>query len=138
MKDVLKAIAVANSWGFTYARSDFHNLYDAVPDGGVLMFLDPLTSSEILGARGNTEAIRWSGSFLLSMSSNIDELDYEERYTKYIGPVTAGAYKAFKAALKCERNYLVISLGTTEVINSQDFNVDGLAVSFIIEEQVNE
>lgn len=138
MKDKLKAIATANSWGFTYGRSDFYNLYDGVPDGSVLMFLDPLSSSDILGERGNTEAISWSGKFLLSMSSNIDEIDYEERYTKYIGPITAGAFKAFKAALRCERDYVIKSITSTEVINSGDFNVDGLAVSFIIEQQINE
>lgn len=134
MKDLIKNIAEANGWGFTYGRADFHNLYDGYDDGGIILFLDPLSSDEQIGERGNTEAVNWSGSLLLCMSSNLNEQDYETRYETYIGPLTSGAWDTLKMALRCEANYSLISARTTEVINSMDFNVDGLSVSFVIRE----
>lgn len=138
MKDVIKSIAEANGWEFVYGRSDFHNLYDGLDNGAIVLFLDPLQSSDQLGERGNTEAVNWSGSFLLCMDSDIDEGGYEDRYDKYIGPITGGAEKIFKNAIKCMPDYTITSWRATEIINSMDFNADGRSITFIIEQLINE
>lgn len=134
MKSILKQFAEANDIKFIYARADFQNLYDGVHDNGVIMFLDPLQSSENLGPRGNTESVDWSGSFLLSVSSDIDSEDYETRYEQTIKPIVDGKYSDFKQFFKCRPEISIESLKTTEVINSLDFNVDGLSVNFVIRE----
>lgn len=138
MKNVFKTIAESNGWAFRYGRSDFNNLYDEIDDGTVVMFLDPLTSNEVLGERGNTESINWSGSFLLCMDSSINEGDYETRYDKYIDPLTRGAVEQFKNDVRCLSDFTITSFRTTEIINSFDFNVDGKSVAFTIEQLINE
>lgn len=136
MKDFFEALAATNGWAFDYARADFHNLYDGVADDTVLLMLDPLTSNEALGERGDTQSINWQGTLLLCLNSSIDEIDYNERYKKYIQPLTAGAYQTLKAALKCSNTFTLISAQTTEIINTLDLNCDGLSVSFTIREDV--
>ncbi len=135
MKDIFQQICTANNIELVYGRDDFNNLYDDVDDGKVVMFLRPLQTSENFGEYGNTESIDWSGSFILCMDSNLDEIDYDTRYEKYIKPITQGAYKAFKSALVCLPTYSIQSLRTVEVINSFDINADGLAVEFLINEK---
>lgn len=138
MKELLESVATSNNWGFSYGREDFHNLYKGLNVNTPLMFLDPIISDDDINERGRTESINWSGQFLISVSSKISEKDYETRYAKYIKPIAAPAVKLIKDFFKCQNDYSIIKWRATEVINSGDFNADGLAISFLIRQYVNE
>lgn len=139
MKDILKEICKAQKWGFTYGRDDFLNLYDGVDDRSkIIMFLDPLSFTDDLNVRSITESRNHQVKFLLSVSSDFDEPDYEVRYDKYIKPLVTPALELIKNTFKCSIDYTITSLSAVEVINSGDFNVDGLAVTSVIRQDVNE
>lgn len=138
MKDIFKQIATNNGWTFRYAREDYENLYNGVDNNGVVMLLRPLQFNENFNEYGNVETINWSGSFTLSMSSNFDEISYEQRYENYIRPITTTAYEKFKQEMKCTADFSITSINAVEIINSGDFNLDGLFINFQIEQQINE
>ena len=138
MKDFIKQIAESNGWGFSYGREDFHNLYDGLDDDIPVIFLDPVKFRESFNERGRVDFVEYDIKMLVSVSSNFNECDYETRYDNYILPIAAGAYKTIKNAFKCSPDTFVKSSNATEVINSGDFNVDGLAITLVVKSYIND
>lgn len=135
MYDLLKNISTTNNWDFTYAKRDWANLYDEVENGKVKIFLDPVETNYTYGEYNQVYSKTYTGSFLILLSSDIDDGDYEQRYIDYIKPLITGASDTLKNSLLCEE----INIGSwreQEVINIFDFNLDGLIVTYSITENV--
>jgi hypothetical protein len=136
MYDLLKTIATANSYEFMYARSDFQNLLDSIPTGQTHLILDPVETTENFTEYNQVDSKRYAGTFMVVISSDIDKKSYEDRYTEDIQPLLSGAIEVIKEALKCTGTILIESWRTVEVINMLDYNVDGIAVTYQVLEDV--
>lgn len=131
MYEILKAVCNANGWNFTYARKDFQNLYSEPEVKNVpIVFLDPVEISEGFGDMGDVESLTYSGRFLVLVSSDIDETDYEYRYLNYIKPLIDEALITIKLSIVCENELTFNAWRITEVINFFDYNADGVIISF--------
>lgn len=133
MYEILKALATAESWVFTYGRTDFQNLFEASEQKNVShLFLDPVKIRDIDNDSGVTEQKVYSGSFMILLSSVIDEKDYDTRYQNYIKPIVSGDLVTIKEELVCNQEAKVDVWETTEVINIFDYNFDGIIVTYQI------
>lgn len=133
MYEILKALATSESWVFTYGRTDFQNLFEAAEQKNVShLFLDPVKIRDIHNDTGGTEQKVYSGSFMILLSSDIDEKDYDERYQKYIKPIVSGDLETIKEELVCNQEARIDLWQTTEVINIFDYNFDGVIVNYEI------
>lgn len=132
MHDILKAVADDNGWPFIYGRSDFQNLHEDIESVDLThLFLDPLQISErIDDESGEILGKTYSGAFMLVRSSDIDEIDYEERYQKYIKQIIDTDVDVIRNWIKCGYNVSFESWQITEVINMFDYNLDGIIVQF--------
>lgn len=139
MYDILKQVSEDQLLAFTYARKDFQNLYDEVEDNVPHIFLDPVQTQEEYDEYFNVTGRTYSGSFVLVLSSNIEEGDYNTRYVKYIKPILEDKLRAlrrgiisnqYNSAVQCLH---IKSWNTTEVINLFDYNMDGVLVNFTIQ-----
>ena len=136
MYNILKQLATDNSYGFIYARRDYANLYDEVPTGQVQLFVDPVVITESFGEYNQVESREYSGSFMVLISSDIEKGDYEARYLGEIKPLLDVAMLAIKDGLKCNGNITINVWRTVEVINLFDYNMDGIVVTYTVEEDV--
>lgn len=131
MYEILKAIATAQSWVFTYGRHDFQNLFKANEQKNVShLFLDPVKVRDIDNDSGVTEQKVHSGSFMILFSSDIDEEDYEARYIKYIKPIMTGDLQIIKDEIRCNYEASFDLWEITEVINIFDYNFDGVICTY--------
>ncbi len=133
MYEILKAIANLNEWAFMYARKDFQNLFNESEKKGIpYIFLDPVQKEKIKNDSGVTESIKYSGSFMLVLSSDIDEEDYDYRYQNFIKPITGAAIDTIDEVLICDYKAGIESWKEIEVINALDYNFDGVIVDYSI------
>ena len=133
MYNILKQVAIDNSWVFTYARRDHSNLFNEVEQVGVPhIFLDPVVIDNNFGDYNEVESTTYSGTFLLVVSSDIDEVDYDTRYQTYIKPLLETAMGVIKADLVCTNPVTYNTWRTQEIINVFDYNLDGILVNFNI------
>ncbi|WP_418513718.1 hypothetical protein [Corallibacter sp.] len=131
---MLKNICNSNNWKFTYARKDFQNLYDdeVLSASTPYIFLDPVIITENFDEFNNVESTNFSGAFMMLLSSDIDEEDYEYRYQTYIKPILNSNLSMMKNEITCNGNYSIDNWRLTEVINAFDFNADGVIVNYSI------
>lgn len=133
MYEILKQICADNDYPFTYARSDFQNLFDEVEEKGVPhLFLDPITVSDNFSDMGVVEVKNYTGSFLLVVSSDLDEESYQYRFDNYIKPIINQAMEVIQEGIRCADVVTFDRWQVTEVINVFDYNFDGVAVQFSI------
>ena len=133
MYEILKAIATEKGFPFMYARKDFQNLFDEVEvKNKTHIFLDAVEQEEVSNDNNITEAIIYSGRFMLVYSSDIDEQDYDTRYQNYIKPILDGDLKTIKEMIRCGYEVTFNQWKTIEVINALDYNFDGIIVNFNI------
>jgi len=139
MYEILKAIAAvqtgdpaADQFGFMYARRDFQNLYNELEPNKPVIVLDPVVIDSNFSEMGVVESVVYSGSFMILMSSDIDETDYDYRYQNYIKPLLTGALLTIKASLICDYPSTIEVWRTTEVINVLDYNFDGILINYRI------
>jgi hypothetical protein len=138
MYDLIKNICTTNNWVFTYAKKDYSNLYEGdeqVGDDTPLVFLDPVQITETFDEFNNVEDIKYEGSLMIVLSSDIDEIDYDTRYQNYIKPIIDTTLSTLKNSIKCAGDYSINNWRTIEVINALDFNVDGVIVTYSINEE---
>lgn len=137
MKDTFTTIANSNNWGMLYARRDFQNLFDEEPEEQkVYLFLDPIKRGKTFGDYNQVTSKTYTGSFMLVMSSNLDEIDYQTRFDKYIKPIINKAESIILEYIRCNTDIVINSYDSTEVINTLDYNTDGIVVSFSASEDV--
>lgn len=136
MYDLLKAIALANDYSFIYGRTDYQNLHDELETGKEYIFLDPVSLDLQFDEFNKTEAITYSGSFMVLVSSDIDKGDYNARYIDEIKPLIDGALNTIRDALKCGGVVDISTWRQVEVINLFDYNLDGVVVTYNLTEDV--
>lgn len=133
MYEIIKAIAAANNWPFTYARKDFQNLFDGTEQLNVShIFLDPVETEYKPNDTNIDESKVYSGHFMILYSSGIDEQDYDTRYQNYIKPIITGDLETLKDSIRCDYDVEFNLWKTTEIINALDYNFDGLIVTYNI------
>lgn len=133
MYDILKTICTAKSFPFVYARRDFQNLYDEAEQKNVPhVFLDPVITEDVVNDMNVVEGKIYSGDFMVLMSSDIDEEDYDARYQKYIKPIIETHVKNIKETIRCGQEVTFNLWRKVEVINAFDYNFDGLIISYNI------
>lgn len=132
MYDILKEFSELQEWVFTYARQDFQNLFDEVEKKEIPhIFLDPVEIEDNENDSGVVESKIYSGSFMIVLSSDFDEENYEVRYQKYIKPILDEAVIKTKDFIRCGEDDVSFNLWKTiEVINSLDYNFDGVIVNY--------
>ena len=137
MYELLKEISETNNWFFTYARPDHQNLFDEdeINDNDLLVFLDPVKIDESFNDFGAVESIKYSGSFMLVVSSDYDEESYEYRYINYIKPILDNTLNVIKSSIRCESDLNINNWSTIEVINYLDFNSDGVIVKYVLSDE---
>lgn len=129
MEEILRNIAQLQGWSYLYGRSDFQNLFDSDTQE-VSIFVDPVEIEEEFNEAGVTEKTIHSGNFMLLLSSDIDEIDYDTRYQNYIKPLISSAMGEIKKALQCNNNVMLQRWKIVEVINMLDNNGDGIICTF--------
>ena len=135
MYNLIKTICINNNYIFTYARKDFMNLFDEEEQLDVPhLFLDPVTVDTIFDEYNSVESKTYSGSLMVLYSSSIDEEDYDTRYQNYIKPIVSGASATIKSAIQCDGIYTINNWREVEVINAFDYNLDGIIITYNINE----
>lgn len=135
MYNLLKTICTDNEWVFEYARKDFHNLYEGelqVGDTTPVVFLDPVQITENFDEYSKVESTTYDGQFMVLLSSDIDEEDYDYRYQTYIKPIITSTLDTIKSAIVCDGVYTIQSWRSIEIINAFDFNADGVIITYSI------
>ena len=134
MYEIIKYLCDYNNWGFTYARTDFQNLYDMeeIPFKP-LIFLDPIQITEEFDEYNTVNKTNYNGSFMVLVSSDLDAIDYDTRYQNHIKPIIDNTLETLKQGVKCDGKNSINSWRVIEVINVLDFNGDGVAVTFNID-----
>jgi hypothetical protein len=137
MKEILETLSAAQGWVFDYGRPDFHNLIDEskkdeLNADRIFLLLDPVKIKKNMNDSGVVESITYSGSLMLLLSSDIDEVDYDFRYENYIKPLRANQLETIINELTCEQEATVQDWNETEVINVLDNNLDGIIVSYVV------
>lgn len=135
MYEFLKAIAAGQDpiFGFFYAKHDYRNLFSEVEvKNRTQIFLDPVEIDDIMDEFNVVVGEIHSGAFMILLSSDIDEISYDDRYQKYIKPLIATQTKEIKEALRCTYKVQINNWKTIEVINMLDYNLDGLIVTYNI------
>jgi hypothetical protein len=134
MYEIIKYICEMNNWIFTYARQDFANLFDESEQKNVPhIFLDPVEIRDDFDEYGNIINTTYTGSFMILVSSDLDELDYDTRYQTYIKPLVNDTLKVIKEGMQCEGENTIKNWRIIEVINVFDYNFDGLVVTFNVD-----
>lgn len=134
MYDILKTVSAAEGWTFIYARRDHSNLFNEVETGAVHLFLDPVEITENIGDYDELVSSTYAGTFMLLISSDIDDSDYEQRYIDKIKPILDGAVETLRSALICNSSVKIVSWRKVEVINMLDYNMDGIIVTYSLTE----
>lgn len=135
MYEILQEIATNNSMGFLYARKDFANLYNEVESNQTQIILDPVQITESFGEYNQVESKEYQGTFMVLVSSDIDEKDYDYRYQTYIKPILEESMNTIKNSIKCSGVLSITVWRTIEIINILDYNMDGIVVAYTVIEQ---
>lgn len=135
MYDLLKQIATDNDYVFLYARKDYQNLFNEIElTSTPHLFVDPIVITSSFDDNGNEDSRKYSGSFMILLSSDIDEEDYDTRYQNHIKPIATGAVETIKTAIKCDTEMIIDVWQSVEVINYTDYNLDGVIITYQITE----
>ena len=131
MYELLKNIALDNNFVFTYARKDYANLFDGAEQVGVPhLFVDPIQTETIFGEYGEVEGLNYTGSFMILLSSDIDDESYDYKYQNHIKPISESALKTIQSSIRCESDLSITNWRTVEVINVFDYSMDGLLITY--------
>lgn len=138
MYTILKAVCTTNSYPFTYARTDFQNLEEPAEQEDVPhVFLDPVEVEEVYNEYDQLIQRRYSGRFMILVSSSHDAEDYDAKFLANIKPILDTTVRTVRRGLHDE-DWLSIELWRlTEIINVTDYNYDGVIVNFSYVEDVN-
>src|SRR5690606_3907742 len=131
----LKATSTTNNWVFQYSRRDYSNLFDGEEQTGVPhIFLDPVQTQTTFNEFNVIESITSSGSFMVLVSSDIDEEDYDYKYQTHIKPIITTTMGIIKDAIQCDGNKTIQVWQEVEIINALDYTFDGIIVTYTINE----
>jgi hypothetical protein len=126
-------------WVFSYGNKANQNLLvSEIKDERIYFLLDPIVTSELPSPFGGDGEQTFTGTFLLLVKSNIDEVYHTQRntpsvkgkYNKHIKPLKT-ELNTFKSVIDCS-DYKRDAWSITEIINEMDVNFDGLVISFTL------
>jgi hypothetical protein len=143
MKEILENIANQLGLQFHYGDGSYVNLFDFdLSDLKKKFVLDPIRTSDKLSDVGIRITTTYSGTFMILTKSDIANDLYDKdsagtadnsKYEKYLKTNMNVAREVQKMML-CYDNFVVRTWNTTEVVNLNDMNADGIVVSFTIDE----
>lgn len=131
MYELLKTIAQDNDWIFDYGRKDYLNLNDDMETDKIYLFAEPIEISSKFSDSGN-EQKTYSGKLMILVSSDLDET-YLQKYENHIQPLIQNAGDILKNAMVCDE-YEILNFKSMEVINLFDYNVDGVLITYSVNE----
>ncbi|MDP2686441.1 MAG: hypothetical protein Q8O62_04415 [Aequorivita sp.] len=135
MYELIKNICLNNNYVFEYSRNDYSNLFNENEQIGTPhIFLDPIQLQTIFNEFNEEESTIYNGSFMVLVSSDVDDEDYEFKYQNYIKPIITTTMKTIKDAIKCDGEKTIQLWQQIEVVNVFDYNFDGLLVTYSITE----
>lgn len=142
--DDIKTIVQANSWIFLYGDKATQNLMDGEISTDTNLFLFPVESTGTLTEMNKPEVTNWNISMIICRKSDMDAGSqaengtdqYYEKWLANIKPLYAEIMDEFLTSFACLSQYTITSQNTSEIINSMDWNVDGLLVRLTIREDM--
>ncbi|MBW2961283.1 hypothetical protein [Mesonia aestuariivivens] len=124
---------------FQYGAEHWQNLIDAEDDTSIpfeekqkyLLFLWH-DEEDKLNEHGATEALTYTGEFLLMVRSKLSDESQETKYKDAVRYLKGEASKVLEGYLNCD-GYTVKRWKKIEVYDEFDTNMDGLKIQFTIE-----
>lgn len=134
--DVLEGYCNELDWVFSYGNSANNNLLMDVKENKVYLILDPVRTTEGISANGGDGVVNFSGSFMLIIKSNLDnvyhnQLDVprtEGKYVKNIQPLKEHL-NALKGLIDCS-NLERANWSVIDAIDIFDENMDGIIITY--------
>lgn len=135
MYELIKTICTTNNWYFQYSRSDYSNLFDEIEVAGKPhVFLDPVQIETIFDEFNSPTLKTYTGSFMILVSSDVDDEDYDKKYQDHIKPIINNTLVTIKDAIQCDGDMSFNLWREVEVINLFDYNLDGILITYSISE----
>lgn len=133
---VLETIANDLGWTFSYGSGSWQNLNDYAYDAdkeeqqvrSLLFFVDREKNFNEDGAELPEK--EYSGELWVVVSSQLDDVSYDEKFKDRIFPLLAAETDKLAAALPCDWSW--INWKMTEIHNELDANVDGWKIRFTV------
>lgn len=126
-------------WQFSYGNKSNQNLLisDKV-DGQLYLLLDPVTRNRIFGEFGGTGEVSFTGSFMLLIKSNLDNVYHNQKgvdkttgkYEKNIKPMLTNL-ELLEDEINCS-DYVIDSWEVIDAVDALDVNTDGVVVTYNI------
>lgn len=118
-------------WSFTYGNKANQNLLesDLVVDK-IYLLLDPVTRVKEKTEFGGTASITFNGDFLLLVKSDLDDI-YSNKYEDNIKPLLVNSLQLLEDVIDCS-DYEILTWTIRDTINVNDFNGDGVIVTYSI------
>lgn len=130
-KEIFEEICTTKDWVFEYGRKDFLNLYDGLEvTGKIHLFVEPAGERKNRSDSGTIESRTYSGFISILVSSDLDELTYEDRYQQHIKLLVKPAIEEMEELLRCTYEVNIESTNETEVVNVFDYNLDGVLYNY--------
>ena len=129
--EIIKAHCDTLKWSFTYGNKANQNLLesDLIVDR-VYLLLDPVTRAKEKTEFGSTTSITFSGDFLLLVKSDLDDV-YDNKYNDNIKPLLVTHLQLLEDLIDCS-DYEITNWSIKDTINVNDFNGDGVIVTYSI------
>ena len=136
---ILEAHCTTLGWSFSYGNTANNNLLtsDLVSDK-IYLLLETVRRVKTKSEFGGTGEITFNGNFLLLIQSDLDNVYHTQKsvdaangkYEKNIEPLLQ-KLELLENLIDCSK-YEIVSWEVIDTINSQDFNGDGVIVTYSI------
>lgn len=142
--DDIKSIIDTNGWEFLYGDKATQNLMNGEISSTPNFFLLPVEKAGQLNDYNKPTFDTWTISFLLCKKSDLDggtsaeegKDYYYEKWLNNIKPFYRQLVDEFISSFVCLEQYTITTTKTVEIINSMDWNVDGLFVTLTVKEDL--
>lgn len=138
--DIFRGYAEGLGWLFSYGNSANRNLIvsNLIVEQKYFL-LDTITRSKSNSEFGGTGEITFSGSFMLVVKSDLDNVYDNQKqqdrikgkYTKNIKPLLETDLVLFENLVNCSQ-YEITSWSIVDAVNALDLNTDGVVVTFTV------
>jgi len=136
--DVLEGYCTTLEWGFSYGNRSHNNLLADVAEDKIYLILDAVRTSEAVSPNGGDGRITFTGSFMLVIKSNLDNVYHTQlgvdrtagKYVKNIQPLKK-QLDVLKGLIDCS-DLIRENWSSIDAIDALDENMDGVIVNFTL------